>query len=210
MKSLAFWISVILHPLLMASYGCLFIFFIIQNTIFDYLTPFGLKWRISLIVFIFSFLFPILNIFILYKLKRIPSFTLSEQSERTFPYIMTAAFYFGLFYLLFDLNIWPTVKLFVLGGGLAILLVALINLKYKISAHMVGIGGLLGALIALSYLLKFDMTFYYIGIIFLSGILASARLFLKEHNPPQLYSGFLLGLFVQIGLFLISEKIKFL
>ena len=122
-KNFALAVSVIFHPLLMATYGCILIFFVIQNTVFDYLTPFGVKWRISLIVFLFSFMFPVLNMYILYKLKRIPSFILSEQSHRTFPYLMTAAFYFGLFYLLFDLNIWPTVKLFVLGAGIAILLV---------------------------------------------------------------------------------------
>ena len=136
LKSLSFWISAVFHPLVMATYGCLLIFFSIKNTIFDYLTPLGVKWRITLIVFLFSCLFPAINIYILYKLKRIPSLTLSEQKERTFPYLMTAAFYFGLFYLLLDLNIWPTVKLFVLGGGIAILLVSLINLKYKISAHL--------------------------------------------------------------------------
>lgn len=210
LQSASFWISVLFHPLLMATYGCLVIFFVIQNTIFDYLTPFGVKWRITLIVFLFSFVFPILNIYILYKLKRIPSFTLSEQSERTFPYLMTAAFYFGLFYLLLDLNIWPTVKLFVLGGGIAILLVALINTKYKISAHLTGAGGLLGALISLSYLLKFDMTVYYMIVILLAGLLGSARLQLHEHKPSQLYTGFALGLLVQTSLFFISERINFI
>lgn len=210
LKSASFWISAVFHPMLMATYGCLLIFFAIQNTIFDYLTPLGVKWRITLIVFLFSFVFPSLNIYILYKLKRIPSFTLSEQSERTFPYLMTAAFYFGLFYLLLDLNIWPTVKLFVLGGGIAILLVALINLKYKISAHLTGIGGMLGALIALSYLLKFDMTLYYMIVVVIAGMLASARLNLNEHRPSQLYTGFALGIFVQTLLFFISGKINFI
>jgi hypothetical protein len=165
MKGLALFISVIFHPLLMATYGCFLIFFGIKHTIFDYLTPLDAKWRISVIVFAFSFMFPVLNIFILYKLKRLPSITLSSRTDRTFPYIMTSVFYFGLFYLLKDVNIWNSIKLFILGGGLAILATALINLKYKISAHMVGIGGLLGVLISLSYLLKFDMTIFYIIII---------------------------------------------
>lgn len=101
----------------------------------------------------FSFVFPVVNILVLYKLKRIPSITLSEQKDRTYPYIVTALFYFGLFYLLMDVNIWPSIKLFIIGGGLAILLTALVNLKYKISAHMVGLGGLLGILISVSYLI---------------------------------------------------------
>ena len=122
---------------------------------------------------------------------------------------MTSVFYFGLFYLLKDLNIWPTVKLFVLGGGIAIALVTLINLRYKISAHMTGIGGMLGALISLSYLLKFDMTLFYIPVIVVAGMLGTSRLLLHEHKPSQVYFGFALGLFVQTSLFFIYGKYNF-
>ncbi|MCW3076796.1 MAG: putative rane protein [Bacteroidetes bacterium] len=209
MKGLSLTLSVIFHPLLMATYGCLLIFFGIRHTVYDYMTPFDTKWRISVIVFLFSFMFPVLNIIILYKLKRIPSLTLSGQEDRTFPYIMTALFYFGLFYLLKDINIWNSIKLFVLGGGLGILLTAIINLKYKISAHMVGLGGLLGVLLSLSYLIKFDMTFFYVSVILIAGLVGMARLFLQEHKPSQLYSGFLLGLLVQTVLFYTFQKITF-
>lgn len=193
----------------MATYGCLLLFFGINDTVYDFLTPFENKWRITFIVFMFSFLFPVVNIFILYKLKRIPSITLSHQRDRTYPYIMTALFYFGLFYLLLDINIWPSIKLFIVGGGLAILLTAIINLKYKISAHMVGVGGLLGVLIAVASLIKFDMTIFYILIILLSGIIGTARLILNEHRPSQIFSGFLLGLGVQLSLFFVLHKFIF-
>lgn len=193
----------------MATYGCLLLFFGIKNTVYDYLTEFETKWRISLIVFVFSFLFPVLNIYLLYKLKRLPSLVLSNQNDRTFPYIMTALFYFGLFYLLMDINIWNTIKIFIVGGGLAILVTAIINLKYKISAHMVGIGGMLGVLISISYLIKFDFTFFYMAVIVIAGLVAFARLTLKEHEPSQIYTGFLLGLIVQTSLFFTLQKIIF-
>ncbi len=209
MKYFAHTISVLFHPMLMVTYGCLLLFFGIKNTVFEYLTPFETKWRITLIVFAFSFAFPVLNIFILYKLKRLPSLILSQQRDRTFPYIMTSLFYFGLFYLLKDINIWNPLKLFILGGGLGILLSALINLKFKISAHMVGIGGLLGALISVSYLIKFDMTLFYIASIIIAGLIGTSRLYLKEHKPYQLYTGFLLGVIVQTGLFFVFEKANF-
>lgn len=209
MRELAVFISVLFHPLLMATYGSLLMFFGIRNTIFAYMTNFDVKWRICLIVFLFSFLFPALNIVVLYKLKRLPSLSLSNPSERTFPYIMTSMFYFGLFYLLKDVNIWNELKLFILGGGTAILLCALINTKTKISAHMTGLGGLLGSLICLSWLLKYDMTMLYIICILVSGVVGSARLYLKEHKPLQLYMGFFLGLAVQSLVFVIFEKVNF-
>lgn len=209
MRGLALLISVLFHPLLMATYGSILMFFGIKNTIFDYMTPFDAKWRITAIVFIFSFVFPVLNIVILYKLKRLPSLTLSNQSDRTFPYVMTSIFYFGLFYLLKDINIWAALKFSILGAGIAILLTAIINLKYKISAHMVGVGGLLGILIALSHLIRFDMTVFYIIAIVVAGMVGASRLHLKEHRPSQLYTGFLLGLLVQTMLFFTFEYINF-
>jgi hypothetical protein len=193
----------------MATYGCFLIFFGIRNSVYDIMTPFETKWRITFVVFLFSFVFPVMNIAVLYKLKRIPSLTLSKQSDRTFPYVMTALFYFGLFYLLKDLNIWNSVKLFILGAGIGILLTAIINLRYKISAHMIGAGGLLGVLISVSYLIKFEMTLFYIIVIIMAGLVGMSRLYLEEHKPSQLYTGFLLGLIVQGGLFFLFRTSTF-
>jgi hypothetical protein len=209
MRGFALFISVIFHPLLMATYGCLLLLFGISNTVYDFLTPFDTKWRICVIIFVFSFVFPVLNIFILYRLGRLPSLTLSNQRDRTFPYFMTSLFYFGLYYLLIDINIWSSIKLFIAGGGIAILITAFINMRSKISAHMVGVGGLLGVLISVAWLIKFDMTVYYMVVILLAGIVGFARLALREHKPYQIYTGFFLGLFVQTALFFVLQNIIF-
>lgn len=209
MKTIALFISVIFHPLLMVTYGCLLLFFGIRDTVYDFMTPLQTKYRISFIVFMFSFVFPVINIFILFKLRRLPSMILSEQKDRTYPYLMTSLFYFGLFYLLMDVNIWPSLKVFIVGAGLAILATAMINMRTKISAHMVGIGGLLGAIISMSYLIRFDMTIFYLMIIIVAGIIGSARLQLNEHKPAQIYAGFFLGLIIQLALFFSFQKLIF-
>jgi hypothetical protein len=208
-KSIAHLISVLLHPLLMATYGCLLLFFGITDTVYDYLTPFDIKWRITGIVFIFSFIFPVLNIFLLYQMKKVPDLTLSNRRDRTFPYVMTSVFYFGLFYLLMDVNIWPSIKLFIAGGGFGILLTAIINFRSKISAHMVGMGGLLGVIVSVSYLIRFDMTLYFVLIIIAAGLVGFSRLVLEQHKPSQIYTGFLLGFALQLGLFFSLQKLIF-
>ena len=202
MRTPALILSVVFQPLLMASYGCAMLFFVIPDSIYNYLTPFDNKIRITLMVMLFTFIFPALNIIVMYKLKRIQSINLSDKNERTYPYITTSIFYFGLFYLLKDLNIWNNIKLYVLGGGIIIFLCALINLRYKISAHMAGIGGLLGLLIIAAYLIQVNMVPYYIAVILLAGIVGSARLVLHEHKPSQIYAGFILGLLTQLILFI--------
>jgi hypothetical protein len=193
----------------MATYGCLMLFFLIPNTVYDYLTPFDNKIRITFIVFVFTCVFPVINIFVLYKLKRVNSIILSNQNERTYPYLTTTLFYFGLFYLLMDVNIWNSIKVFVFGGGLAILACALINLKFKISAHMTGIGGLLGILMSTASLIKFDMTIYYILVVIVAGLIGTSRMILKEHNFKQIYTGFILGLSIQVILFSSFHKLIF-
>lgn len=191
----------------MSTYGSMLLFFVIKNTVFDFLTPINIKLFLLITIFVFSFFFPMLNIFILFKIKKINALTLSIQKDRTLPYIISSLFYFSLFYFLSETPIWKSIKLFILGGGIAILLTALINLKFKISAHMVGIGGILGLLISISYIIQFDFTFFYILIIIISGIIGSSRLILMAHKPVEIYSGFLLGLVIQILLFFNLEKI---
>lgn len=165
------------------------------------MTPLKLKWIISAMIFSFSFILPVINIYILYKLNRISTFTLKEQSERTFPYILTSCFYFGLFYLFLDLNIWPSIKVLIFGGGLSVLLTAIVNLKYKISAHTVGIGGLIGSLMMISLVLKYNAVPEIAVLFLIAGIIATSRLYLEAHSPKQIYSGFLLGMVTQIVVF---------
>ena len=43
LKSLSFWISAVFHPLLMATYGCLLIFFFNQEYHFRLLDSLGCK-----------------------------------------------------------------------------------------------------------------------------------------------------------------------
>lgn len=172
------------------------------------MTPFKLKWVISAMIFSFSFILPVINIYILYKLNRISTITLEKQNERTFPYIITSCFYFGLFYLFLDLNIWPSIKVLIFGGGLSVLLTAIINLKYRISAHTVGIGGLIASLIMVSYVLKYNAVPEIAVLFLIAGLVASSRLYLEAHKPSQIYSGFLLGFGTQLLVFIFFLNFK--
>ncbi len=202
-------VSVIFHPLLMPTYGCFILLFLKTGTDYDILTPLKLKWLITGMVVLFTALFPAFNIFALYKMKRISTLQLTHQHERGFPYLLTACFYLGLFYMLRDIQLWNSIKLMILGAGLSILLAALINIKYKISAHAIGLGGLLGGLMAVSYFTQVNLTAYYVGIILVAGLVGSARVYLHEHNAGQIYLGSLCGLGVQLFTFLILHQLAF-
>lgn len=193
----------------MCSYGSLLFFFFLKGSVYYYLTPLNQKWIITAMIFSFSFLLPVINIYILYRLNRISSLKMEDQRERTFPYVLTSCFYFGLFYLFLDLSVWPSIKILIFGGGLTILLTAIINIKYKISAHMVGIGGLVGSLLVISYVLKFNAVPQMGIVILVAGVIATSRLYLKAHEPKQIYTGFFLGLVTQVTVFLSFLFFKF-
>lgn len=209
LKGISYIFSFILHPTLLLTYASLFIFYADTGSVYYIMTPPETKWRVCLILFLFSFVFPVSNIYILYKLKRIPSLILSDKNDRTLPYLITAMFYVGLFYLIKEVKIWDSIKLFVISSGISIIITALINLKYKISAHLVGLGGLLAFFFIISLLIKFDFTYVHIVIILLSGIAGFSRLYLKEHTPQQVYLGFMLGFVVQVILFFIFQNLTF-
>ena len=210
MQKIATLISYVFQPLLMATYGCLLVFFGLYTSIYAVYTPFKTKLAIILTVVVFTYFIPVLNLVILYKLKYISSLRMEIRQERVFPLVMTALCYLGLFYLIYDFNIWPAIKLFILGGGTCILLAAIITIWWQISAHLIGIGGVVGVLLALCYYMQMPIFIPISGCILLAGIIGFARLQLKVHSPTQIYVGFLVGCIVQFGLFSLAQQFRFL
>jgi len=209
MTSFARFISVAFHPLLMATYGCLLLFFGMSNSIYFIFTPLKVKLIMTLMVFAFTFLLPVLNLLVLLKLRYISSIHIENRRERVFPMLLTAICYFGLFYMIYEFNIWPAIKIFVLGGGICITLGALISTRWQISAHSIGVGGLLGAMLAISYFVQIPMFGTLTAVILLAGIIGFARLRLQAHTPSQVYSGFFLGCAIQFLLFYVAQIVTF-
>ncbi len=193
----------------MATYGCLIVFFGLTDTIYFIFTPLRLKLVLTLVIFAFTFLLPVLNLLILVKLNYVSSVMIEDRRERTFPLIMTALCYFGLFYMLYDFNIWPAIKLFILGAGLCIFFAAIINLWWQISAHMIGVGGLIGALLAICYFMQMPVLIAICGCLVIAGCIGFARLKLNAHTPAQVYVGFIFGCVVQFSLFFLAQSITF-
>lgn len=209
MKNLAHILSFMFHPLLMATYGCLIVFFGLTDTIYFLFTPLKLKLVLTITVFAFTFLLPSLNLLILYKLNYVSSLKIENRKERTFPLIMTSLCYFGLFYMIYDFNIWPAIKLFILGAGLCILCAAIINLWWQISAHMIGIGGLVGVLLAISFFMQIPIFYAITACLLVAGLVGFARLKLNAHTSSQVYAGFVFGCLMQFSLFSIAQSFTF-
>ncbi len=193
---LAKLISYVFHPLLMPTYGFTLLFFT-PNYISTF-TPFQLRVLIISITFVFTFILPSINAFILLKMGKIKSLEMENNDERFIPYLGAAIYFFALFYLFLNANFPNVFQILVLGAAISIVLTLVINLKWKISAHMIGVGGIAGAVLGIIYRLHIDLHIILMLIIFVSGWVAYARLKLNAHTPSQVYTGFLLGFLVEL------------
>jgi Na+-transporting methylmalonyl-CoA/oxaloacetate decarboxylase gamma subunit len=199
---LAKLLSIFLHPLLMPTYGFLLLFFT-SNYISTFI-PIHIKLVILGVTFVFTFILPAINAFILLKMGRIKSLEMENPTERIIPYASTALYYFALFYLFYNAEQFPAIfKIMILGAAVSILLTLLINFKWKISAHTIGIGGIAGAALGIMYRLQIDLHSIFILILFFAGLVGYARLKLDAHSPAQVYTGFGVGLVVELALMLL-------
>ncbi len=152
-------------------------------------------------IIIATFFIPVLFIYILYQFEAIGSLHMEEQKDRTLPFILTTLIY-GTFTYFFFWRLSSLTSIYLILGSItvAVGLVTLINLFWKISAHSVGISGLVGSLIGIHYKFADSELFYPILVfILIAGLLMSARLSVNAHNPAQILAGCTLGLSVSLG-----------
>lgn len=196
MKIAAKIISTIFHPLIMPVIGLLIIFN--TDSYINYAIPVELKKAVVLLVGTSTFIIPLLISLLLLNRRVINSLEMETQKERVIPYAFTIIFYVFTLYMIKQAPIPPIIFNFIIGATLSVILAFIINIKWKISAHMIGIGGLIGALICISITLDIYITPYVIFALIAAGLIGSARLILKAHTPLQIYAGFVVGLICQI------------
>lgn len=161
------------------------------------------EYFLLLLILIFSstFLLPLLSVFIMVKFGKVRSIYMDEQRERNWPLLQTAIVYGVAFYILVQAKrIPPVIPLFILGATGAMVVAMLINLKWKISLHMIGIGGLCGGITSMFILLQEGNPLWLALIFLCAGALGTARLLLQAHNSLQILCGFAAGFVIEFAL----------
>ena len=195
MKQVSIFFSWIFHPLLMVTY-CVVIYFLLPSE-FEYVDK-SLPWKIAGLVFISTFLLPVFSTLALKRRGFISDLEMENKQERNWPLLQTAFLYAGAYYFVFDNKAIPDfIKIFLIGSILGILFSLLINLKWKISLHMIGIGGLCGGIFSLFIIHQYGIPFVPSLLFMLAGVLGTSRLYLSTHTPMQILAGFLLGFTVE-------------
>ncbi|MBW6491243.1 MAG: hypothetical protein K0B15_08640 [Lentimicrobium sp.] len=197
-EKLAKIISYIFHPLLMPTYAFLILFN--QSAYFVMILPEKLRWAILAMIIGNTFILPVIIIWFMLKRGLISSLQIPERSERTFPFIIAAISYFATYFMISNLGIPAIYQIFVLGGAILIAAASLINLFWKISAHMLGIGGILGGFLGLMLMRTIYSPMLIVALVIIASLIAFARLKLNTHNEAQVYTGFIAGVFIMLGI----------
>lgn len=200
-KQLATAFSYVFHPLMMSTYLFSIIVWLSPYNVL----PVGFSTTGSAVlialVWITTFLIPALSLFVLKMSGNITSLTLKNREERITPIIYTTVMY-GVTTYLFGVKVelGPLISVLLAISTLLIGLTGLITLFWKISIHTLALGGLIGMLMAINQNTSIpNITVMLSALFVLSGVVASARLKLNAHSPVQVYSGFVLGVFVSFA-----------
>ncbi|MCC2545895.1 hypothetical protein LJY25_05520 [Hymenobacter sp. BT175] len=146
-----------------------------------------------------TFLLPALATGLLYKLGKITSLELGERRQRPLPLLLGALSFGAAAFLLHNPARYDALlSQMLVGMTIAVLLTTLITLRWKISAHGVGMGGALGLLLLVYPRLAGSLVVA--GAVAAAGAVLWARLRLQAHTPAQVYAGFALGLGTMFGM----------
>lgn len=183
-------VSIIFQPFLMPTYGALLL---VNLDAFNSLMLFT-KAIIVGGTLLFTGIMPALPILLMLKSGEVNDLFISRREERTIPYLFAFFSYVVYTFFLYKVVHFPMfIVAMGIGVSISILLITLINLKWKISAHLSGIGGLVGGVFGISYRMGYNHLGLLITILAISALVALSRIELKAHTPGQTLAGFLLG-----------------
>ncbi len=151
------------------------------------------KIYIYVVVGITTLILPIMMMPILMRTKIITSYLLKEQTERRIPYLIIALLYLVGAFILQKVDAPIIISLFLNGSSMIVLTVAIVNWRWKVSAHMAGIGGVTGMVLAISLRWMLNEQIIVALLFLASGLIGYARLQNDDHTPAQVYTGYLIG-----------------
>jgi len=183
-------VSFVLQPLLMPAFGIIILLFTEMSLYYTAIW----KWMAVVGTLLFTAFLPATPILIMIKNGQIKDLYISKKEQRTMPYLFSLlAYTFWTVFLWRVLQMPSFIVFMAMGSTLSIILITLINIKWKISAHLSGIGGLTGGVFAYCYVMGVNPLPLLIVMLSLAALTALSRIELKAHTPGQTLAGFILG-----------------
>lgn len=195
MKIVANIVSIILHPLLMGTYG---VWLALSCT---YLSIYPMLVKLSLGggVFLCTAVIPGILILLMVKSGAAGDLELTDRKERVIPYLVFITSNIVCLFYLFKMQMPFWLLSMFVGGCFGLFLSLCINFAWKISAHAMGIGGLLGAIMGVARIQMVNPYWLFMIVVVGCGLLATSRIILQKHTPMQVYAGFSVGFLCTFG-----------
>lgn len=183
------FISYFFHPINFPIIGTVLFFLFIPKFIFK-----PQEYTILAVIFIGTYLFPIILLWLLKRFGMINSYHMITIEERKFPTLLFISISFIIGNWLYKSLIVDILALLFFGYGLSLICTSLfLYLKRKISLHALAISGLIGFLIYFSYFYKVNLIPLMALLFALGGLMASARLRLHAHQLNEVILGSVVG-----------------
>lgn len=160
------------------------------------------RWYLVVVLgtFLLTFFIPFSALLLLWK-GDIRQVYMSSKESRYIPYfyglISAILWYFFLYKVI---SMPPIVNWLTIGAIICLILVTLINSRWKISAHLTMMGVLLGSILAYCYYIGLFPYGLWLAILLISWIVMWARLFLNTHTQAEVTVGYLMGIVVTFSI----------
>jgi hypothetical protein len=118
---------------------------------------------------------------------------ISRREERLLSYLITLLTYVACLYFLWYIGMERWVILLMGGAFISVILIALINCWWKVSAHGAGMGGLCGAVFGGAFVLGVNPVGLFCLTVLVTGAVLAARVYLGAHTVAQTLVGCLIG-----------------
>lgn len=185
-------ISFIFHPLFIPSFVTAFLLWEHPN-LFAGFQPL-LKIQRLVTVFFNTAFIPGFGVFLMWRLKLVPSMQLRTAKDRIIPYASAIIFYFWAWYVLSRQHDSPEVFVdFLQGTFFGVCGAWIININSKISMHTTAMGGMICFFIILA-LKDTELSPLYPALaIIIGGLVGTARLFVSDHSKLEINQGYIIG-----------------
>ena len=187
-------LSYLFHPILIPIAGVIAYFMITPKY-----SPLEFQGGNILPIFILTVIIPILSFFILRNIGVVNSIELPTIKERMLPMLIHLVLLLMILYQVIPNNYTAEIYFYFVGlviANLSAFLLLLMN--YKISLHMLGLGCLLMFLICLSIHFEINITIALSAVVLVTGMVATARLYLRAHSRSEVLIGLFIGILSQL------------
>ncbi len=190
MKITARLITILFHPLVMPTLGLLLIFN--SGTYLSLLDP-AAKRAVLFVMALGTLFFPLMMVPVLYYRNLITSLQDASKEERFLPYMIILILYIITFVYFVRLPLSRVIHGYVLSVTILLLLLVVVNIKFRICVHMAALGGIVGLIVGLILLYETPLQGYLVMTLLAGGLTGTARLILGVQRPIEIYTGFMMG-----------------